>query len=510
MSGGLEGLLAGRTLVKRYEIGDVIGRGGFAVVYRAMDRRLGRPVAVKVITLVPHDEHARGALRERFQREARAAAGLPHHPNLVAVHDVGTDPELGIDFLVMELLEGENLSEHLRRRGRLPTAEGLRILRAAAEGVAVGHRAGLVHRDVKPGNLFLAAGHGEDVADRRVCVLDYGIAKAMEEDATLTRAEAAPFSPAFASPEQLRGDRAIGPASDVFSLAVVGYELLTGERPFSGGPGQPPSGWTLHRPLREANPEVPPGVEAVVVRALSVDPAERPPDADAFARELDAAAGAPLPPDDATVLAPAVAAGPETRAGPARPEPVARRRRRVGPAGAALLLALLVAGVALWAALSGRGGGGAADAGGPSAAGEVDGGGARLPAGAGAEPAPGAGAGGAGAGASGPDQPAAAEEAEAVEEPGGERPPPAVGTPAQPPAGAPAPPPAGPAEPPPARRPEPAPAPPESPPARPPAQAPARPPAQAPAEPPAQPPVEPVIVVPRPAPPDTIRIGPPG
>ncbi|HEV3050715.1 MAG TPA: protein kinase, partial [Longimicrobium sp.] len=107
---GLEGLLTGHTLVKRYVIEEVIGRGGFAVVYRAMDQRLSRPVAVKVITLTVADPEQREVLRERLHKEAQAAASLPHHPNLVTVHDVGTDPELGLDFLVMEMLRGENLS----------------------------------------------------------------------------------------------------------------------------------------------------------------------------------------------------------------------------------------------------------------------------------------------------------------------------------------------------------------------------------------------------------------
>src|SRR4029079_12110761 len=125
---GLEGLLAGKTLVKRYRIDEVIGLGGFAAVYRAEDLRLGRPVAVKVITLNPPDPTARERLRERFEREARAAASLPHHPNVVTVHDFGTDPELGLDFLVMELLQGENLAQRFTREGKPGTDVGLQIL----------------------------------------------------------------------------------------------------------------------------------------------------------------------------------------------------------------------------------------------------------------------------------------------------------------------------------------------------------------------------------------------
>ncbi|HYW14288.1 MAG TPA: protein kinase, partial [Longimicrobium sp.] len=132
MAQGLEGLLTGHTLVKRYHIEDVCGRGGFAVVYRATDTRLGRPVAVKVITLTAENPEQREVLRQRLHREARAAASLPHHPNLVTVHDVGTDPELGLDFLVMELLTGEDLAVRLAHTGPPPTHVALSILRQAA------------------------------------------------------------------------------------------------------------------------------------------------------------------------------------------------------------------------------------------------------------------------------------------------------------------------------------------------------------------------------------------
>jgi eukaryotic-like serine/threonine-protein kinase len=391
MSQGLEGLLSGHTLVKRYRIEDVCGRGGFAVVYRATDTRLGRPVAVKVITLTAEDPEQREVLRQRLHREARAAASLPHHPNLVTVHDVGTDPELGLDFLVMELLEGENLSQALQRE-RPPTERALRILRDAAEGLAIGHRAGLVHRDVKPGNIFLAAPHHDGDPDAfRVCLLDYGIAQAIEDDQTVTRGMGAnPLSPAFASPEQLRGERELSPATDVFSLGVVGYQLLTGERPFTTEPGQMPTGWTVRQPLRELNPEVPPAVEEVVMRAMSVDPKDRFVDADAFAEALDAALdGGPerdlaakvaAPPsgvlsldealeDDETMIAPAdihvvpprpaaaaLAGAAHRPVPPLRPPSHAAPRKR-SKLPIVLVVALLLA-AAAWAAMSGGGGGG--------------------------------------------------------------------------------------------------------------------------------------------------------
>jgi tRNA A-37 threonylcarbamoyl transferase component Bud32 len=304
---GLEGLLEGHVLVKRYRIEEVIGRGGFAAVYRATDLRLDRPVAVKVITIAAHDPSTREQLRERLQREARSAASLPQHPNVVSVTDFGTDPELGLDFLVMELLRGEDLATHLARVGRPPLSESLRILREAAEGVAVGHRAGLVHRDVKPGNIFLAEPHGDEAF--RVCVVDFGIARVEAEEDHITRQTrgGAPLSPAYASPEQLRGETNLTPASDVYSLGLVGYQLLTGEKPFGGERHAEQDAAAALRPVREMNPNVPEEVDAVLRRALDDSPQARYPDAGAFADALEAAAGrgAAADPDEVTAIIPA-------------------------------------------------------------------------------------------------------------------------------------------------------------------------------------------------------------
>lgn len=398
---GLEGLLAGRVLVNRYRVEEVIGRGGFAAVYRADDLRLGRSVAVKVITLSAGDAALRDGLRERFQREARAAAGLPHHPNLVAVHDFGTDAELDLDFLVMELLRGEDLATYLAAQPRPPLELAVAVLVDAGEGLAVGHRAGLVHRDVKPGNLFLAEPHGGEPF--RVCVLDYGIARLQQEEQTqtrLTQEGSAPLSPAYASPEQLRGEMDLTPASDVFSLGVVGYQLLTGERPFGAERRSRREGEAeAVRPLRELAPQVPPAVEAVIARALSERPEDRFTHAGEMAAALSAAvrapvvdgdgdddgeatvltpvvvaapASAPLPRDDdatliqapASTSAPPVASAPPTPAPPpVRPAPVreaapppAPRRRGMGGVLIALLL-LAGAAVAAWMLLGGGDGG---------------------------------------------------------------------------------------------------------------------------------------------------------
>jgi eukaryotic-like serine/threonine-protein kinase len=285
---GIAGLLTGRTLGGRYRIDAVVGRGGMGAVYRATDERLGRAVAVKVVGIVAADpaEHAR--LHARFQREARAAASL-HHPNVVAVHDFGSDEELGLDFLVMELLRGEDLAVRLAHAGAPPLHEALSILRQAARGLAAGHRAGLVHRDVKPGNLFLE--EGDPAEGPRVRVLDFGIAQVTAEEGTmtnLTEAGRSPFSPAYASPEQFRGEERVTAASDVFSLGAVGYHLVTGKRPFTAGD---PTKMAMElsaslRALPDRAPDLPRPVRDTLLRALSLRPADRPRDGAAMAAAL--------------------------------------------------------------------------------------------------------------------------------------------------------------------------------------------------------------------------------
>ncbi len=379
MAGGLEDLLAGRTLVKRYRIQEVIGRGGFAVVYCADDLRLGRPTAVKVLAIPAPTPEVREQLRARFEHEARAAASLPHHPNVLPVYDFGTDPETGIDFIVMELLRGENVAAYLARESRPPLPLAQRILRDATEGVAVGHRSGLIHRDVKPGNIFLAEAQGDQPF--RVCVLDFGIARLVDEDeaSSMTRTRgAAPLSPAYASPEQLRGDRDLTAAADVYSLGVVGYQLLTGKKPFDSE-RTAATGADL-KPIRSINPQVPPALEAVIERAMDPDPARRYPDAAAFGAALDGAAepddsetliassAVPIMDDERTVIAPhppRAAAAPIPAAVPVpaapvpRHEPAPRAKKRGWMVALPLLALGGVAGV--WA-LSGGGGDGGSDA----------------------------------------------------------------------------------------------------------------------------------------------------
>ena len=321
---GIAGLLTGRTLCGRYRIDAVIGRGGMGAVYRATDERLGRAVAVKVIGIVANDPAEHGRLKGRFLREAKAAAAL-HHPNVVSVYDFGSDDEVGLDFLVMELLHGEDLSVRLARTGPPPAHVALSILRQAARGLAAGHRVGLVHRDVKPGNLFLETSDHPD--EPHVRVLDFGIAQVSGEEGTMTHLTEygrSPFSPAYASPEQMRGDDRLTPSSDVFSLAAVGYFLLTGTRPFTST-DPPRMGVEVAdavRQLPERAPELPPHVSAALVRALSVSPAARFADA---AELADALSNTFVPPPAVPAEAPAAAQAPAAvPLAPSIPRPTGR------------------------------------------------------------------------------------------------------------------------------------------------------------------------------------------
>lgn len=305
---GLEGLLAGHLIGGRYRILEVVGRGGMGAVYRATDERLNRDVAVKVITVLGGaDAEGRERIRARFRHEAAAAARLPHHPNVVPVYDYGTDDALGLDFLTMELLRGETLAARLLEGRPLPVADAVSVLLGAARGVAVGHRSGLVHRDVKPGNIFLMWGARDE--EVQVRVLDFGIAKMITEEDTvtqLTQDGRAPLSPAYASPEQLRAEPKVQPASDVFSLGLVAFQALTGVRPFTD---ELRNRMTLSLPvstpsIRPHNPKVPVSLANIVRKAMDPAPEQRYADAealaDALAVEADAlgldAGTAPLPP----------------------------------------------------------------------------------------------------------------------------------------------------------------------------------------------------------------------
>jgi serine/threonine protein kinase len=316
MRRGFEGLMVGRTLAGRYEVLEAVARGGMSVVFRGLDRTLGREVAVKVVSLAGASDTLLPNFRERFRREAASAARI-QHPNVVQIFDYGTDPELELDFIVMELLQGADLKETLRA-GPIPTPEALRILADAARGVAAGHRAGIVHRDVKPANVFLVGRTDRDRDVDTVKILDFGIAKPMEDDPEhqLTTIGSLPHSPAYASPEQLDPSQPLSPASDVYQLGLIGYELLAGRRPYDEEErARVRSGQTVALPQSDEWKAVPPHICAVIEQALSFRPEDRYPDAAAFvealttARDEDATAfhagpvvAAPVPDLDATEL----------------------------------------------------------------------------------------------------------------------------------------------------------------------------------------------------------------
>lgn len=297
MKQSFDRLLLGRTLAERYEIEEVMGSGGMSVVYGGRDRTLGRAVAIKVVTLPADQGESRTDLRARLRREAASAARIPSHPNVVQIYDYGTDAELDLDFIVMELLRGQDLKELLDRGAPSPE-EALRILQQAARGLAAGHRAGIVHRDVKPGNILLT-GEGEV---KTVRILDFGIAKPMAFEAQddLTRTGQLAYSPAYASPEQLWHERTVTPSADVYQLGLIAYEMLAAARPFDDGDRlRIAAGEDIALPVRGGWRDVPEPIRAVVERSLRTRPEDRFADAAEFAEVLDAARSTPVPPSPA-------------------------------------------------------------------------------------------------------------------------------------------------------------------------------------------------------------------
>lgn len=289
-----------RTIADRYELESKIGSGGMGTVWRGKDLLLDRTVAVKLL----HEGLASDvSFAERFRQEARSAASLGH-PNIVTVYDTGEDitDDARTPFIVMEYVVGESLHQMLGRHGPLAVEDTARIARSVLGGLAHAHARGLVHRDMKPANVLF------DAATGQVKVVDFGIAKGLEDTGGLTRTSGLIGTAAYLSPEQVNGESAI-PASDVYAVGCLLYACLAGDPPFGGTTPVAIAMRHLRDPvpsLRARRPDVPAGFEAVIMRALEKDPRHR----FATAEEMDAAVAA-TGLDDRASSAPTVVAVPD-------------------------------------------------------------------------------------------------------------------------------------------------------------------------------------------------------
>ena len=356
------------TIAGRYRVESRLGVGGMSTVHLAFDQRLERYVAVKLLA-----EHLAedATFISRFRREALAAARLVH-PNIVQVFDFGLDQSSHQHFIVMEHVDGESCAELLRDRGHLDVEQAVEIVSQSCRGLEYAHRNGVVHRDVKPGNLLVS---NADV----VKLADFGIARATDQS-SITQVGSVLGTAAYLAPEQARGEEA-GPRADLYSLGVVAYQLLSGRLPYEAtslGELALKQQREAPVPLQQLNPRVPPELGEAVLAALAIDQEERPDDAIQLAEALKEglqgvspfssqrptrrlgtgltrALGARDTPTEATRIARADTGA--TRVTPRRPrtvpagaplqrreppEPVRRQKRRPGPLRRALRLTFLL------------------------------------------------------------------------------------------------------------------------------------------------------------------------
>ena len=300
--------MVGEVIAGRYELEELVGTGGMSTVYRARDRLLERHVAIKVL----HEHYSRDEdYVERFRREARAAAKLSH-PNIVTVIDRGEAD--GRQFIVFEYVDGRNLKQLVRSRGRLPVRDALELGVEIGRALSFAHAQGFVHRDVKPQNVLL--GNGD------VKVTDFGIARSLDVRAGLTQTGTVLGTSEYISPEQATG-REVDARTDVYSLGVVVYELLAGDPPYSGDSFVAVAMRHVSEPvpsITARRPDVPLRVDAALQRAMAKDPDERFQSMGELVAELTACVAALGDTDDerTVIVAPPVAP----------PPPRARRRRR--------------------------------------------------------------------------------------------------------------------------------------------------------------------------------------
>ena len=294
----------------RYALAETLGRGGMAEVRRALDRRLGRQVAVKQLRA---DLAVDPTFQARFRREAQSAAGL-NHPTIVAVYDTGeeTDPHSGVSipYIVMELVEGPTLRDILRDGRKILPERALELTQGVLDALSYSHKAGIIHRDIKPANVMLTPTGG-------VKVMDFGIARAVADtSATMTQTAAVIGTAQYLSPEQARGET-VDARSDIYSAGCLLYELLVGRPPFIGE--SPVS--VAYQHVREApvppsrlDPVITPDIDAVTLKALAKDPADR----YQSAREMKADISRVLAGQQATAVVPRVAAVPGPDVAPTR------------------------------------------------------------------------------------------------------------------------------------------------------------------------------------------------
>jgi serine/threonine protein kinase len=266
-----------RALGPDYTLGELIGRGGFGSVYKAVDRKLDREVAVKALR---HDLFPTPLVLERFEREAKAVAKL-RHANILPVYAVGAGE--GVAYMIMPVIHGSNLQALTSGGKRVDPATTVRIISEVARALEAAHRLGVVHRDVKPENILL---EGDD---QHALLSDFGIAKSANEDAALTGSGMVLGSPPYMSPEQASAEGALDGRSDIYSLGAVAYEMLAGRRPYDATSFQQMvvmQFTTEPKPLREVAPEIPVTLADTVMRALERDRERRWPSAGEFAAAL--------------------------------------------------------------------------------------------------------------------------------------------------------------------------------------------------------------------------------
>jgi len=269
-----------QVLSANYELESEVGRGGMGIVYCARDRRLKREIAIKVL---PPELSFRADIRQRFLREAETAAQL-NHPNIVPIYTV--EERDNLVYFVMAYIKGDNLGQRLQQHGPIAPVEVRRILREVADALSYAHNRNVIHRDIKPDNIII------DEETGRAMVTDFGIARALTDsgDSRLTATGMAIGTPAYMSPEQSAGDSAIDGRSDLYSLGVVGYQMLCGQPPFVAN--NTPSMLVKHLserpiPVDERWPDLPQDLSRAVMMCLEKDPADRFPNAAAFAVALD-------------------------------------------------------------------------------------------------------------------------------------------------------------------------------------------------------------------------------